>query len=744
MKTRSASQILLSSILLPAVAFGKTAPSDAKAGAIPSQKNSGLNFAKAQTEDITNENFPDLIESFDYSNAEIQDVIEAISKLTGKNFIVDPQVRGKITILAPSQITVAEAYKAFLSALAINNFAVVPSGNFLKVKRARDAQKDSIETYAGSYYPDSDMMITRIIKLKYITADEVIKNLRTQFQSTNGDMVGYPPTNSIIMSDYGSNVDRVMKIIEQLDVPGFEEQLEVIRIRYAKAKDISDLITKIINKGQPSSGGFGSPFSPGIPRFRQPGTEGGGSGAESYSLVLPDDRTNSIIVVGNKAGIAKIRKLVGQLDFRLRPDESGGFYVYYVRHSESEALAKTLNGIATESKKAQEAANQPGGGTAPSAFPPRPGAEPGAPAAQAIFGGDVKITPDKNTNSLIITASKPDLEKVKNLLARIDIARDQVFVQSYIVNLNVKDNVNWGVNYYKFAPDSNGVGRIGFRGTQDVSSILGFQNDQGGVLSFGSGDSMTINQQGLPPVTISSLIGLINFFKSSTLGNLLSTPQVLALDNEEAEIEVGQDVPVGQTTVIGTGQSTTAPDRRDATIRLAITPHISPDTDTVQMKLEQKVNSVSKQTAVGNLAQSAAVLDKKTIKTQIVLNNGDTAVLGGLMTDQDNETVTKVPILGDIPVLGWLFKSKTVEKSKSNLLVFISPKIIRNQQDSAQVLRSKLDERLEFIKDNMSGRDPFGGAMDRLPRRAISQKTKAPEIDNEEEQEPEEPATESF
>jgi general secretion pathway protein D len=391
-------------------------------------------FSDANPEDITDENFPDLIESFDYPNADIADVIKAISELTGKNFIVDPQVRGKITIIAPSQITVAEAYRAFLSALAINGLTVVPSGSFLKIKTARNAQRDSIETYSGDYFPNSDQMITRIIKLKYISADEVNKNLRI-LPSKDGEMVHYPPTNSIIISDYGANVERVMKIINQLDVPGFEEQLEVIRIRYAKAKDIEELISKIINKGESGANQVG------VPRFRRRtgGDEASSSGAESFSLVVGDDRTNSIIVVGNKAGIAKIRQLVKQLDFRLQPDEQGGVHVYYVRHGEAEQIADTLNGIASESKKAQDQTAQ----TGPQAPVGRNQEVAVGPSSAAIFGGDVKVTADKNTNSLIITASKQDFDVIRNLLSKIDMAKDQVYVKVVIMEMNAETSTSY-------------------------------------------------------------------------------------------------------------------------------------------------------------------------------------------------------------------------------------------------------------------------------------------------------------
>lgn len=719
--------VILTSLLLPfahaqAPNFGgNDAP--AKPAGIVSDKTK-MPMAKANIEDITNENYPDLIESFDYPNADILDVVKAVSELTGKNFIVDPQVRGKITIIAPSQITVAEAYKAFLSALAINGYTVVPSGNFLKVKSARNAQRDSIETYSGNYYPDSDQMITRIIKLKYITADDVNKNLRI-LPSKDGEMVPYPPTNSIIISDYGANIDRVMKIIDQLDVPGFEEKLEVLRLKYAAAKTVADLINQIINKGQKNQGGF----TPGIPRFRsgQPG-EGSGSGGESFSLVLPDDRTNSIIVVGNQAGIGKIKSLIAKLDFRLRPDELGGVYVYHVRHGEAEKLANTLNGIATESKKALETPQGGAGGM------PRP-TEAG-PSAAAIFGGDVKFASDKNSNSLIITASKGDYEVIRNLLAKIDNPRDQVYVKTIIMEMSMSSGAYWGVNYYKFDANSNGIGRIGVA-TGKLEEILNPAGDSGAILGFGSGQTFDMK---LPTgtVKVSSLMGFIKFLKGTVNANVLSTPAITALDNEDAVIEVGEEVPVGKTTSTASAGSVaqTSIERKDATIKLEITPHISPDTDVVQMKIDQKVQQVStRKIEASELANAAVSLTKRSIKTNIVVNSGDTAVLGGLMQDSDKEEVSKVPLLGDIPILGWLFKSKKMDKAKTNLVVFITPKVIRNVEDNGSVVNQNINDRIDFIQRSMSGRDPHGEIIDNLPRKRT---TGVPE------EKVEEPATETF
>ena len=675
-----------------------------------SKRSSKLKLATAQPEDITDENFPDLIESFDYPNADIRDVIKAISELTGKNFIIDNNVNGKITIVAPTRITVAEAWKAFLSALAINNYTIVPSGKFLKIKNARQAQKDSIETYSGSYYPNAEQMITRIALIKYISAEELVKTLRPLL-SNNGEMNAYQQTNSLIISDFGSNIDRLMKIISELDRPGFEEQLGVIIIKYAKARDMADLITQIINKESGSQKGQNR-FSSRIPRFRAPGQAGTG-GAEQLSMVAPDERTNSLIVLGNKAGIEKVKELVKQLDIRRSPEEAGGVFVYYVKFGEAEKMAQTLNGIANDNKNktGQGQGGQQNGPPPPVGFLPPDNNEGGA-----MFGAEVKITADKVTNSLIITASKQDYEVIKGILNKIDVPRDQVYVEAIIIDLNINRTNTWSVDYYKFAPGTNGAGRMGFRSGTGLDALMNPSNDKGAVLGFGQGDTMDITI-GTVKTTITSLLGFIQFVTVNSDSNVLSTPKITAMNNEEAEIEVGQRVPVAvnqNQTTTGTSQTTQF---EDASIKLKLTPFISPKDQTVRMKVEQSVADVADvQVKAENIAKNAVSLAKRSIKTNIAVQSGDTAVLGGLIRNEENTKITKVPLLGDIPIIGWLFKSQTVQSVKRNLMVFITPKIVRSVSDTHMVMDKNLDDRVEFIKENNRGRDPFGRTVEKLPR----------------------------
>lgn len=683
------------------------------AGVLSKAKKDKL--AKSNIEDITNENFPETIESFDFPDAELTDVVKAISELTGKNFIIDNGIRGKITIIAPSKITVAEAYKAFLSALAINGFAVVPSGAFYKIRSSRNAQRDSIETYAGAYYPNSDQMITRIVHLKHISADGIARDLRL-LSSKDGEMSPFPQTNSIVISDYGSNIDRVMKIINQLDVPGFDDQLEVIPVKYAKAKDIAELIDKIVNKGDTKNNQRGGAFTAGVPRFTRSTTTNNSQGS-AYYMVFPDDRTNSLIVTGNKAGIARIKKLLGQLDFRIRAEDAGGVYVYYVRNGDAEKIAQTLSGIA---KDAAPKASGSGASAAPSISPVS-----GVTTTQEIFGGEVKVTADKGTNSLVVVASKQDYEVVKSLLSKLDIARDQVYVESIIMEMQASDALDYQIGYFQYANEGGAATgpKIGFNGMKPatLASMFSPTGGSGTILGFGSGSSITIKDPTSGATsTIKELTGFINFLKTTGNANILSTPQILALDNQEAMIEVGDKVVTSSQQSVNNGVTTVTPTFDDATISMKIKPFISPTSSTVRMELETKVAQLSSIKTPDAFLASAQPLAKRSIKTNIVVPNGDTAVLGGLIKDDQVESIQKVPLLGDIPILGWLFKSRSTAISKTNLLVFLTPKIIRNPADNRNLLGQKLDERLEHVKST-GGKDPYGRAIDKIQRRAQSQ-----------------------
>lgn len=681
-----------------------------KTGVLNSSQKS--KFAKATPEDINSENFPETIESFDFPNVDITDIIKAISELTGKNFIIDSTVRGKITIVAPSKITVAEAYKAFLSALAINGFTVVPSGGFLKIRNARSAQRDNIDTYSGSYYPNTDQMITKIVHLKHISSETVQTQLRL-LTSSYGEIAAYNQTNSLIISDFGANIDRVMKILNQLDVPGFEEQLEVIGVKYAKSKDIADLIDKVVNKGEKRQSAGGG-FSSGVPRFSSAPSRSGGTGQQgaSYFMVFPEDRTNSLIVIGNRAGINRVKKLIAQLDFKVNAESQGGVYVYYLKNGEAEKIAQTLQEVAKDA--GPKAAPSNGGGGLGMLAP-----QGQAAIREGMFGGDVTIKADKNTNALVISASQQDYEKVLSIVRKLDIPRDQVYVEGIIMEMSLNDGFEQSAGFVQF---NEGGGKAGF--TSSASGASDFLNPlSGGSAILGFASSKFVNIPNFidptkPAIKVPSLIGYLNLLKSVGKTNILSTPQILAMDNQPAEIEVGDQVITGATIVAGTNgsPSTQSPIMGEAKISLKITPVISPNSENIRMEVEQSAGQLSTITVPKGFDGLAQPLSTRKIKTKIIVQNGDTAVLGGLIKDEELESVKKVPLLGDLPILGWLFKGKKTDKKKVNMLVFLTPKIIRNSADQRANLTHKSDERLRFVKEQ-GGKDPYGSTMDKLLKR---------------------------
>lgn len=347
------------------------------------------------------------------------------------------------------------------------------------------------------------------------------------------------------------------------------------------------------------------------------------------------------------------------------------------------------------------------------------------PASEAVFGGDVKISADKTTNSLIITASTQDYQVVLALLKKIDIPRDQIFVEAIIMEMNANKANNYGVSFFKYGSD-NGMGRIGWGGGNEKEILNPLA--QGGILSFATGNDVTITlPTGIGGATagqtmkIKSLMGLLNILKSTTDANVLSNPQIMALNNEKATIEVGQEVPVGQNTQVAAGGvSNTSVERKKATIKLVIEPFISPDTDKVRMKVDQKVVDVAKDNPVGatTLAANTVSLNERSLETAIVVRSGDTAVLGGLIRNQESVTINKVPVLGDIPILGWLFKSQNTDVRKTNLLVFLTPKIMRADDDNFNMVVNKLQRRAEFIRDDMAGRDPYGKDINKIIKHA--------------------------
>jgi general secretion pathway protein D len=650
------------------------------------------------------------VKNFDLPDKEIKDVVTLISKWTGKNFILDSKVRGKITIMGPSQVTLEEAYQAFLSSLEANGLTTVKSGKFIRIIESAEARRAPVETFAGDYTPDTDQFITRIFQLKYINADEVQREFR-DLTTRQGKLFAYEPTNSIIITDTGSNIKRIQGILDTLDVKGFETTLHVLRIKNTSSKSIADMLAEIY--GDDRSGGSNRPRT--FRRSALERTRGGGI----ISKIIPDEQTNSLLVLANRAGFDQLIQLVRKLDVRVT--DTGRIHVYYCEYAKAEDLASTLASLTggggaglgkpTNRRASVSSPTAVGGAPQNNAAPARSG-----PVTAELDGG-AKITSDSSTNSLVITANSGDYQTIKRVIKKLDIPRLQVFVETAILEINVERETNYGSNLGASAP-----GRI-FAG-----GFIGDPNSLQNLLTNGlPSPGVTIPIVSTTPitnqltvggatqaVTTYSFMGLLRLLTSKTNSSVLSTPQIIALDNEKAVFKVLDETPVQSTFVAavggagvggigGAGQGTI--EYKKTGIEINLTPHVNAASKNIRLEIEQKVDSIRNAGVPQALQGVQIATTSRETNTTVVVKDQDFVMLGGLMSDRVDETVRKVPLLGDIPILGWLFKAKDFKTVKSNLVILLRPRIIGTSVSAAQMIDDQFTKRDEFIEENLGGDD---------------------------------------
>jgi len=668
----------------------------------------------------------------DFNKADIADVVQTISDFTGKLFIVPENIRGKITIVGPEDgsglVTADEAYAAFLAGLEANNWTVYPVGKYLKLVEKRAAATSNTWTYIdpGSPIPDDERVVTKVIRLHYVDTDTVSNPLK-QLMSKDATLIPMPP-DTLIVTEVSLNLRRIEKILAALDQPGGGDELRLIQIDYATAAEISEKLLQIFEAGggagkpgggRPAGGRAVSPrAAPSGQAAAAPAAEAGGEqGAPSITRVIPDERTNKLIVIANRKAFEQIEGIIRQLD--VPTGETGRVNVYYLENANAEDLSATLQSLTQGG--APQTSNRAG------APPNRRGAAAERAAAQGVqaaelFSGEVKISADKATNSLVIVASAQDYKNLVRVIEKLDIPRRQVFVEAVIMEVNLRNNNDFGVSWHggATADTENGVAPIVFGSQLGSASSLNLSSlvSMGGFLA---------GMQG-PPIPAASELGValpsfgvvMHAMTRNSDVNVLSTPHILTSDNEEAEITVGQNVPfqagyapqgisnlLGNAGTNGVNNSNLlagalgsgfglgslyAPiQRQNVELKLKIKPQIN-ESNYIRMTVEEQTEEIAEQDAV--LGPTTA---KRTAKTVVVAQDQTTVVIGGLIQERTIKSVQKTPILGDIPVLGWLFRDNSTTKSKTNLLLFLTPYIIRDQSDFRRIFERKMKEREEFL-----------------------------------------------
>ncbi len=572
--------------------------------------------------------------------------IEMVSRLTGKTFIVDPRVRNKkITVIAQHEMDEDEIFALFLSVLKVHQFSAVETDGIYKIEQLQTAKQDSVDVYTeGKKYP-GDQLVTRVIKVDNVDVGLLVPLLRTLIPQ-QGHMAQYKPTNVIVIHDSAANLERIVQIIRKIDKESNEE-IEVIELQHASATEVVRILESLEKQS-----GSAKKAEANRPKF------------------VADERTNSILLSAEKKASMRLRALIAQLDSPQK--NSGNTKVRHLKYAKAEELATLLEGVAEtiETKDGKKAAT----------------------SSRRNSDKEYSIKAHTETNSLVITAPPDIMKSFDSVINQLDIRRQQVHVEAIIVEISESLNKELGVqwisdkgiiNYSNTSPSitSLAAGVLAYNGQSQGSAVTTTAPD--GTITTtepsGNGDNGAAIGQVISGLTGAlfgftdgdSWAGLLKLLSTDTESNVLSTPSLTTLDNEEATISIGQEIPVITGSQLGSGNANPfqSVNRLDVGIKLKITPQIN-EGDAVVLTIEQEVSGIAGATAVD------VITNKRQINTTVLVNSGQTIVLGGLIDNDVQESEQKIPILGDIPWLGRLFSSTGTSKRKTNLMVFIRPTII--------------------------------------------------------------------
>ncbi|VAX15417.1 General secretion pathway protein D [hydrothermal vent metagenome] len=598
--------------------------------------------------------------NIDFNDVDIKVFIKFMAELTGRNFVVDEKVKGKVTIISPKKVTQSEAMTVFESTLEVYGYALLEAGTVTKIIPATEARHRGPFT-KGPKQP-GDRMVTRLVPLEYIDATELVSTLRPLIPPTSF-ITAYGRTNTLIIADFESNMKKILSIISQLDSAGHEEIITVAQLEFAGAKELATRLEKVFGKaGQQIQG---RP-NPGSAQRRQGGRRPGlsGTGRNAQAQIIPDERINSIIIVASQVQTQEILSLIEQLDVESPPGR-GKINVYYLKNADAGKLAKVLNNITgSQKKQSRRRKNRQA-------------------KAAVQLRSEVHVTPDKATNSLVITASIEDYEILKSVIEKLDKKRHQVFVEALIMEVTSDVTREFGIEWRTTSDfTSDGLKAIGGVSSGTINAVAQNPLNTASGLTIGVVDGI-INFAGKEFLNLGALLHAL---QAETGINILSTPNIMTTNNEEAEIIVAQNVPfvTGQSQNTG-GTTLTTIERKNIGLTLRLTPQIT-ESDDVRLSVYQEISSISP----AQLEKAKDLITfTRSVKTTVIVHDKQNIVIGGLIRDDLNDVETKVPFLGDIPILGWLFKSTSKRKQKTNLLIFLRPHIIRNEDDIAAITEQR-------------------------------------------------------
>jgi general secretion pathway protein D len=615
-----------------------------------------------------------------FKNTEIVEFINIVGKNLNKSMVVDPNVRGKVNLRSYDALTEEQYYQVFLNVLEVYGFAAVEmENNLIKVIRNKDAKTASIPVVGDENPGVGDQMVTRVVEVKNVTVRELVPLLRQlSDQSGGGNVVNYDPANVILLTGTAATVNRLVTVIERVDRAG-DQDVQIIKLQYASAGEMVRII-EAMNKSTDGKAG--------TPTFLIP-------------KIVADDRTNSVIVSGESQARKRIAALIARLDSEL--ETNGNTRVYYLKYAKAEELVKVLEGVSKSIESEGKTTSKT--------------------SARNTSSRDVSIDSHDDTNTLVITAEPDMLRSLEAVIRQLDIRRAQVHVEAIIVEVFEADGVSLGVQWFspslgftQFTNNSASISSVaaGVLAAQPTEGTLGSTvTSESGAVTVNpdqpdvDGDYSILSEvlgsaSGLVTGVLRGDIGaILQAASTDTNSNILATPSITTLDNEEAYFLVGQEVPIITGSATGTNNSNPfqTVDRQEVGIKLKLTPQVN-EGSAVQLTIEQEVSSVSGATGVD------ISINKREIKTTIMADSGRTIVLGGLIDEDVQESVQKVPLLGDLPFIGALFRSTSNTKRKRNLMVFLKPTIIRDGESMDKISQDKYNYiRADEIRKREDGLD---------------------------------------
>jgi general secretion pathway protein D len=668
--------------------------------------------------------------TFNLEEAELPDLVRLISNMTGRRFILPTKLRSiKATVFAPTKVTVAEAYQAFLSVLEINGFTVVPSGRYLKILEATNVEQRAIPIYEdGSVVPASDRYITRIHHLENVSAEDVT-NLLGRFKSSSGNITSYGPTNMLIITDTGAQIRRMLRLVAAIDLPRSGTQTWIEPVHYANASDLAARLLEIFPAEAASAKTSTARKKTTSKRKSDDPVLVGAVAAEStIRNIIADERTNALIIIATERAYLRILEMIRQLDVPLEGE--GRIHVHYVQHGAATDIASALTALVGAGASSPAARRQ---AQARAASAPQ--------KASSLFEGDIAVTAYEPSNALIITSSLHDYTALKRVIERLDAPRKQVFIEAVVMELGIERSSDLGFAFHGGAGNFPTDGSLSIFGFNAPSSIDITQNDLSG-LALGVRGPTIENSQQLVGFSVPGFGVVLTALAQSGDADVLSTPHIIAIDNTEAEISVGENIPlqtngVAPGTFAGAGSLGTlglaaqggqdlgslaglagglgSVARQDVGTRIRVVPHINANNE-VRLEIEEEI---SEQGATSGTLGVVSI-NRRTARTEVMVRDQQTIVIGGLMRDAIQNQEDKVPVLGDIPILGALFRKTSKNKRKTNLLLILTPYIIRDPGDLREIFERKMQERQQMIdRYFVFGEDKFEPHIDYTRTRGL-------------------------